>query len=160
MFTTSALAGAFSDLLATGISELDMVGGIDGWRWIFLLEGIPAIFVGLLTLLYLPSYPSDCWFLTPRQKLIAAARLPRNDVKQTSKTFVLSDYIDLMKDPKLWMFMVVYLIHVNGNYANSSYLPIVIKNLGWKSNQALLLSSPIYLVDLTVIKISRVSSHV
>ncbi|KAJ3335323.1 hypothetical protein HDU93_005808 [Gonapodya sp. JEL0774] len=59
----------------------------------------------------------------------------------------------MLKDPKVWMFTTVYLLHVNGNYANSAYLPTVISNLGWKSNQAQLMTAPIYLVQFCFIPI-------
>lgn len=52
-YTASALAGAFSGMLAAGIAQMDGVGGLQGWRWIFLLEGIFTVILGLITFLWL-----------------------------------------------------------------------------------------------------------
>lgn len=46
-YCTSALSGAFSGLLAAGIAQMDGVGGYEGWRWIFILEGIATVVLGV-----------------------------------------------------------------------------------------------------------------
>jgi MFS family permease len=43
----SALSGAFSGLLAAGIAQMDGTGGYEGWRWIFILEGLVTVCVGI-----------------------------------------------------------------------------------------------------------------
>lgn len=47
-YSASALAGAVSGLLSFGIARMDGVGGLEGWRWIFLLEGIATVLAGAL----------------------------------------------------------------------------------------------------------------
>ncbi|KAM0449160.1 hypothetical protein ACHAO4_007822 [Trichoderma viride] len=42
-YCTSALSGAFSGLLAAAIAQMDGIGGYEGWRWIFLLEGYSVV---------------------------------------------------------------------------------------------------------------------
>jgi Sugar phosphate permease len=44
-FSAATLAGAFGGLLARGITEMDGIGGLSGWAWIFILEGLVTIFV-------------------------------------------------------------------------------------------------------------------
>ncbi|KXS16631.1 MFS general substrate transporter [Gonapodya prolifera JEL478] len=151
LYTMSPGASAFSGLLATAISYMNGLAGVAGWRWIFIIEGAPSIILGVATLFYLPDYPSTCWFLNEREKYIAINRLPKDDVKQSHKTFVLSEYLQMFKDMRVWCFTFMYLIWNNSSYANSAYLPTVIKAMGYTSTTAQLLTVPIYLSGLIAI---------
>jgi MFS family permease len=53
-----AVAGAFSGLLATGISFLNGKANLAGWQWLFILTGIPAVLFGIVVWIYLPNYPT------------------------------------------------------------------------------------------------------
>lgn len=65
-FSAATLAGAFSGLLAAAIAQMDGVGGYEGWRWIFIIEGLLTFVVGVFSYTCFPSYPKDCKFLTPK----------------------------------------------------------------------------------------------
>jgi sugar phosphate permease len=56
-YCASALSGAFSGLLAAGIAQMDGVGGQEGWRWIFLLEGIVTVILGVMCFFLLIDSP-------------------------------------------------------------------------------------------------------
>lgn len=56
-YCASSLSGAFSGLLAAGIAEMDGVGGYSGWQWIFILEGILTIILGVMTFFLLIDSP-------------------------------------------------------------------------------------------------------
>jgi uncharacterized membrane protein len=45
-FSAAAVAGSFGGLLAAAIANMDGVGGYEGWRWIFILEGIFTVLIG------------------------------------------------------------------------------------------------------------------
>ena len=62
-YCASALSGAFSGLLAAAIAKMDGVGGYEGWRWIFLLEGIVTVFLGISCFFLLIDSPrlSKSW---------------------------------------------------------------------------------------------------
>jgi hypothetical protein len=49
-FSAATAAGAFGGLLARGIMEMKGVGGLNGWSWIFILEGIATVIVGAFSL--------------------------------------------------------------------------------------------------------------
>jgi sugar phosphate permease len=53
----SALSGAFSGLLAAGIARMDGLGGYEGWRWIFIIEGIVTVIIGIATFFLLIDTP-------------------------------------------------------------------------------------------------------
>lgn len=67
-YCASALSGAFSGLLAAGIAEMDGVGGYEGWRWIFILEGCVTVILGICCFFLLIDTPalSSRW-LTPEE---------------------------------------------------------------------------------------------
>lgn len=75
-YTATAVSGAFSGLLAGVITQhLDGARGLAGWRWLFLIEGVGASFVGCFAWLILPDYPSNTKFLSPEERLLACQRL-------------------------------------------------------------------------------------
>ena len=57
-YCASALSGAFSGLLAAGIAQMDGVGGQQGWRWIFLLEGMATVVFGAACFFLLIDTPA------------------------------------------------------------------------------------------------------
>ncbi|KAK5047589.1 hypothetical protein LTR84_006686 [Exophiala bonariae] len=58
-FSAAALSGAFSGLLAAGIVRMDGLGGMEGWRWIFCIEGIITVVFGAASFFLLPNTPSQ-----------------------------------------------------------------------------------------------------
>lgn len=56
-FSAATAAGAFGGLLARGIIEMDGLGGLHGWQWIFILEGILTFAVGMCFLFSVSSFP-------------------------------------------------------------------------------------------------------
>lgn len=64
-YCASALSGAFSGLLAAAIAEMDGVAGYSGWRWIFILEGIPTVLIGVACFFLLIDTPRLSKWLEP-----------------------------------------------------------------------------------------------
>lgn len=67
------LANVFGAPLAAGFLAMDGIAGLRGWQWLFMLEGIPSILMGLVLLLTLPDTPADAKWLTEEQKALLAA---------------------------------------------------------------------------------------
>lgn len=57
-YCASALSGAFSGLLAAGIAEMDGLAGLEGWRWIFILEGLVTVLLGVMCFFLLIDTPA------------------------------------------------------------------------------------------------------
>ncbi|CAL1707480.1 unnamed protein product [Somion occarium] len=77
-FSSASLSGAFSGLLAAAIQNMHGVGGKPGWAWIFILEGLFTVLVGVVAFFLVPSTLQDSKFLTQRQKDIIMVRLARD----------------------------------------------------------------------------------
>src|SRR2546425_11388116 len=82
--TATAIAGVIGGPLAAGLQSLDGFGGLRGWQWIFLVEGIPSIVLGFIVLGYLTDYPEQARWLSPdeRSYLIERLRAEREEREQ------------------------------------------------------------------------------
>lgn len=74
-FSAASIAGAFSGLLAFAISKMDGVAGLEGWRWIFILEGIATVLVAFSAFFVIHDFPETASFLTPDEKAFVMHRL-------------------------------------------------------------------------------------
>lgn len=76
-FSTGAISGAFSGLLAAGIAQMDGVGGYEGWRWIFILEGLMTVVMGIIAILFMIDLPSGStsWLNSSELRYLEIQRL-------------------------------------------------------------------------------------
>ena len=153
-FSAAAVAGSFGGLLAAAIAQMDGVGGRAGWAWIFILEGIVTIFVGIISFWVVQDFPDEAKFLSVDDRRRVVRRLKED--KQSSaehEEFKMSYFWASVKDWKTYTGMVIYMGAVGSLYAFSLFVPTIIRDLGYTSTTAQLLSVPPYAVAavLTII---------
>jgi MFS transporter, ACS family, tartrate transporter len=69
------VAGVLGGIFAGGLLGYDTKLGLAGWQWLFLLEGLPSVLLGIIVWLVLPDGPEDATWLNERQRTILIARL-------------------------------------------------------------------------------------
>ncbi|CAO2648980.1 Nn.00g099290.m01.CDS01 [Neocucurbitaria sp. VM-36] len=146
-FSAAALAGSFGGLLAAGIAQMGGIGGKPGWAWIFILEGLATILVGIASYWMVHDFPAEATFLTPDDRARVLRRL-RAD-KQASaahEDFQMKYFWQSVKDWKTLMFAIIYMGADGSLYAFSLFLPTILQQLGYTSTKANLLSVPPYAV--------------
>ncbi|GAA5950096.1 hypothetical protein JCM10213_001856, partial [Rhodosporidiobolus nylandii] len=74
MFVSAALSGVVGGLIGAGLLRLDGRGGLAGWEWLFLVEGVITIVIGFACFFFIADDPQSAWYLSPRQKLLMKAR--------------------------------------------------------------------------------------
>ncbi|KAH7115130.1 major facilitator superfamily domain-containing protein [Dendryphion nanum] len=129
-YACGMFSGTVSGLLAYAISFMNGVGGLAGWRWLFILEGIPAILCAAYTWFYLPNYPETVKFLSEEEREAVLADLPKQAPTMTAKTFDLDQAISLFKSPTFVPFLMIWITHGIGGWGISFVLPTVIYELG------------------------------
>ncbi|TFY63408.1 hypothetical protein EVJ58_g3274 [Rhodofomes roseus] len=82
-YASASLSGAFGGLLATGIEEMDGIGGLSGWRWIFILEGLITVLFAVIAAIFLPADIGSAKFFTGEEREFALKRF-RDDSAVTS----------------------------------------------------------------------------
>ncbi|KKY16812.1 putative high-affinity nicotinic acid transporter [Phaeomoniella chlamydospora] len=152
-FSAASVAGAFSGLLAYGISFMDGVGNLAGWRWIFILEGILTVLVAITAFFVLVDYPETASFLTIEERAFITYRLKYDNQSPTTSSSSLipqteslsrKHLISAFRDWQIWLNVIVYWGYVCPLYGISLFLPTIIKELGYKTTTAQLLTVPIY----------------
>ncbi|CAF4198632.1 unnamed protein product, partial [Adineta steineri] len=79
LFSAATLAGTFGGILAYGINHMNGIGGQEGWRWIFYIEGIITVVVGVLAFFFISDFPSNRpKFLTESECNRVMVRLQRD----------------------------------------------------------------------------------
>lgn len=127
----AAAAGIISGPISTGImSHLAGVYGWYGWQWMFLLEGIPAVVIGIVAYFFLDDQPRDAKWLTAREKAIVLADLAAEE-KGTSRPGKHA-LLDALMNAKLYVGILVYFGVIMSFNAMSLWTPTVIRGLGVK----------------------------
>jgi MFS family permease len=97
-FTFGVLGPCFSGLLAYGIRRMNGTHGKEGWRWIFILEGILTIAISFLVFIFVPDFPEKTKILTASEKehLLETLRHDKGDqkidIRGTNWLKVICDY--------------------------------------------------------------------
>ncbi|KAF9239791.1 major facilitator superfamily domain-containing protein [Melanogaster broomeanus] len=157
-FGFAAVAGAFGGLIAYGVQNINygppLTGGVGGqsdWKILFLMEGIPAIILGLITIFALPNRPESTNFLTEREREIALERGSRSSKADTGAMVRKEHIISAITDWRVYAGGCIY-FGVNCALASlSAFLPTIIKTFGYTNALAQILTVPPYAVAAIVL---------
>ncbi|KAI1093108.1 putative pantothenate transporter [Rostrohypoxylon terebratum] len=151
------LSGIFSGLLAFAFDHASGAGGLSGWQWLFLVEAIATILLGIAVWFLLPDFPQTASWLTDKEKAFIQARLPSNAPRAAEQDFKLGEIISSLKDKRLWLFTAIWAFFTVGTSGVRFYQPTVIADLGFTTiAQAQLLNLPITILGLLVIGVTGV----
>lgn len=129
--------------------------GLANWQWLFLLEGIPSILLGLLTLALIVDNPRDARWLNAGEKELVLADLERDRRQAGPRKH---GFRDALLVPRVWLLIVIYFCLVIANPTLGFWGPTIINSLGVGSNMTIgLLSAIPYIVS--VIGIVWVGRH-
>ncbi|KAI8149747.1 major facilitator superfamily domain-containing protein [Fennellomyces sp. T-0311] len=153
-----AVASAFSGLISFGIFRLRGVAGLEGWKWLFLIDGIFTHIVGFIAFFYVPKNSMNTkgwlrgrkgWF-TEREAKIAVTRVVRDDLSKTEQDVPITwdDVKQALADTKLWTHLLTTFVGMMTNTPIATYLPSIIRDGGFAVTTANLLTMPSYLGGL------------
>ncbi|TVY83496.1 putative transporter [Lachnellula suecica] len=153
-WTASAMADVLGGFLAFGILHLRGVVGQAGWRWLFLIEGLLTLVVGLLAFVLMPSSPTstaswfrgkDGWF-TEREEKIMVNRIIREDPSKSSmhnrEPLTPRLLWQSMKDYDLWPIYILGLNFQTPMSTPANYLTLSLRGLGFDTFKTNLLVIP------------------
>ena len=112
---------------------LDGAMGLQGWQWLFIIEGVPSVLLGIVTWFYLTDRPEKADWLSAEQKVWLAAKL-ENEVaaKQAATHLTLGQ---ALSSPKVIALSLVYFGFVAALYGMQFWLPTIVKAFGFSNAQ-------------------------
>ncbi|VTT73016.1 unnamed protein product [Fusarium fujikuroi] len=156
--SSASLAGAFGGCIAYGVGHMNMVGGLEAWRWLFIIEGIPSVILGVLVFFFLPSYPENCNFLTTDEKRLQARRL--GELASSKQKITWPDAKATLCDYRLYAHYLAYTGIGCLISSLSLFAPTIVEGLGFVGLRAQLFTVPPYaLAFICSILAAFVSDH-
>lgn len=119
------LAGVIGGPLAAGLLSLDRLVGLAGWQWLFLVEGLPAIALGVFALFYLTDSPADAAWLSDAQREWLASRLR---AERRARVQAEQRLAAAITSPALWAFTIAYLLAIAAELGPILFGPVLIKD--------------------------------
>ncbi len=136
------MAGVLGGPLSGAILEhFHDVGGLRGWQWMFLIEGLPVVLLGLVVLKWLPDDFDSVHWLTAEQKLQLHTQLRSEEQRKTITSFG-----GILRDPQVWLLVAVYFAVMLAVNTLAFWMPTLIHGAGiGRDSQVGLLSAVPYL---------------
>lgn len=140
IFATAGPIGSIVGASTSGliIGLMHNTGGLSGWQWMFLLQGFPALVLGILFWFVIPDRPATATWLSAGER----AALDRN-LSVTREGHAASRFADVLKTPAVYVMALAYFGIMCGIYAVSFWLPTILHDSG--------IGSPIVLGFVTAI---------
>jgi cyanate permease len=133
LFTTSIPLSVILGAPISGwiMGSLGGRAGLANWQWLFLLEGIPSIVVGLSALAIVADKPSQARWLSEREKQLVLADLDADHVNTGPRTH---GFREALRHPGVWLLTVIYFCATSSPVTIGFWIPSIIQSLGVNSN--------------------------
>jgi MFS transporter, ACS family, tartrate transporter len=118
------VANVIGSPLAGAILNVDW-GGWPGWRWLFVLEGIPAVVLGIVTIYFLPDWPGEAkWLAGAEREWITQELAREREAKLAVKRVAIAEALRM---PRVILLTLVYFLSVTGIYGFAVWFPTILK---------------------------------
>ncbi|KAI1874968.1 uncharacterized protein JN550_002397 [Neoarthrinium moseri] len=153
-WTALSTVNIVGSLLAAGILQMRGIGGWSGWQWLFILEGIITLIIGLFSWVLMPPGPCQTrnWFrgkngwFTEREEAIMVNRLLRDDPSKgdmnNRKAVGISQLFAAVSDWEMWPLYFIGLVAYIPPAPPNTYLSYILRQLGFSTFQANLMAIP------------------
>ncbi|MFA5909323.1 MAG: MFS transporter [Vicinamibacterales bacterium] len=145
--TATAMAGVIGAPISSAILQLHGVGGLQGWQWLFIVEGLPAVVLAPVVLRRLTERPADAAWLTAVEREWLTREMARehdqtHDVHLTFRAAATSG--------RLWALAALYFCIVIAFYGVSFWLPQIVQATGHLSSATVILLTAIPYIAATI----------
>jgi ACS family tartrate transporter-like MFS transporter len=126
------LSTVFGGPIAGAMLNLDGWHGLAGWQWLFVLEGLPAVLLGLATWLWLPNAPREARFLSAEEAERATQRIATEEARtQQRHKLKLRQALTL---PTVWLLALVLFACQCGSYGLTLWIPQIVRGISGASD--------------------------
>lgn len=128
----AALASVIGLPLSGAFLHLDGYFGVSGWRWLFLLEGLPAVILGVVVLRYLPDSPQSTHWLKPEQKQWLSRTIASEQAKSPISHH--AGWQMAFRSRQVWLLSLFWLLQAFGTIGITLFLPLIVKSVSGQAS--------------------------
>jgi MFS family permease len=133
------------------MDAMNGLGGVAGWKWMFIVEAAPAVLVGLAVLAFLDNTIAGAKWLDPDEKRVLEAAIAQDRSSQVSGVHGVAQ---AFRDPRVWFMCLIYFCFVLGQYGLNFWMPTLLRTAGVKGATAIgVVSASPYIVTLALMNI-------
>jgi ACS family tartrate transporter-like MFS transporter len=155
--TATAIAGVVVGPISGALLTMHGIGGIKGWQWLFAMEGLPAIALGIAVLFFLPDGPEQARWLPPEERaaLCAVLEAERSELDPTARHSLRAG----LSDRRVWLLAAIYFGMVMGFYGVNMWLPQIVKGLNPGGDFAIgvVAAIPSLIAAICMVRVGRAS---
>jgi ACS family tartrate transporter-like MFS transporter len=145
------LSSALGAPLSGFLLGMDTLGGLHGWQWLFIVEGLPTCVLGLVVLFRLPEKVGDARWLTPAEQSVARRVL---DADQKSRAALArKTFSEMIRYPAVWALAFVFFCVSMTNGTVSFWTPQIVKAGGFSNQTVGFLTAIPYSVGIVALVI-------
>lgn len=129
MFMTAQVAAAFVTSPVSGaiLKHMHGVYGWEGWQWMFLIEGLPTVLLGVVAYLMLPNGPEQAKWLSPRERQVFQWEMAHAGGREVETGHA---FTGVLRDPKVYLLAFAAFVSGCAGYFLAFWTPTIIKDLG------------------------------
>lgn len=144
LFVSAALSGSFGGLFAYALIKMDGIAGLQGWRWLFIIEGCATVLVSIVVYFFLPDNFETAKFLDESDRKLMRVRAEINARYNGTPEFDWAQVRRAALDPKLYISCWSQFMADTCSFSLSSFLPLIIKSFGYDTVTTQLLTVPVF----------------
>ncbi|KAH8163909.1 hypothetical protein CIB48_g4356 [Xylaria polymorpha] len=139
-WSSTIVAGAFGGLLSSAISNLGGTRGLSSWRWVFILEGIVTVLVGVVALYSISDFPREANWLSESEREFLLKKTESDEPHTVPITS--TDIKVFLSKATNWLGAIMYFSLLVSAYSVVYFVPSIVKDLGYNTLQTQLHSVP------------------
>jgi ACS family tartrate transporter-like MFS transporter len=134
------VAMAVGGPISSSILGMDGLSGLQGWQWLFIIEGFPAVLLGILTLKCLTDSPEKAGWLAPEEREWLITELEAERARKAGHTS--TGALQPLSNPKVWLLCLIYFLNTSVTYGIFLWLPKILEEMsGFKGLKLGLINS-------------------
>ena len=145
----ATLGGAFGGAIAYGVGKLNGVHGLEGWRYLFILEGAPSCAGAILVWFFFPDYPETVSWLSVEERALAVGRL-KGVASLGHQRITWADAKATLVDYRLYVHYLTYITISVPFSSMSLFSPTIVAGLGYHGLDAQLFTVPPYAIAFAI----------
>ncbi len=112
--------------ISGGLLELDGAAGLDGWQWLFLVEGLPAVGLGFVTLRYLQDRPEEAHWLEEEERRLLSEEIGREHAEKEAATSTRVGAA--LASGQMWLLALIYFILLAAGFGLTFFVPDLVED--------------------------------